>query len=146
MIPEEAADRLARAYTTCKGNKCTFASECDGKSASCPMKEIGMTIRAQQNEIEMLRSVINALRYIMDGVHEYIEDLEEVNKNYFDLVKAFQMGYRPKKPTRKRRPINVRKYNRGRFRMKKTLVDIDGDERYAPKPEPKQPYPPVVVI
>lgn len=143
MNSQEIAAHLSRAYNTCRGDRCPYASQCSGRSETCVMKEVAMTIRAKDAEIETLTAVAQGLRDLLNGVAQYMQSLEKINKRYNDLIVAFQKGYRPqKKATRGRRgPKRIRKVTM------EELIKRDGDERYAYQEPPKDPpKDPLVVI
>lgn len=135
MMPLEVAMKLAGASAHCEKRKCPYMAQCKGDYTSCKMKEIALILRSQNAEIETLKTVVRGLQDLLLGVHKYVVDLEKINKNYHDLVIAFQHGYRPKKNARK--PYKPRK--------KKTAEEMDGDERYAQEPEAAEEFPQVVI-
>lgn len=137
MMPLEMAMKLASASATCEKHKCPFMSKCKGDYTTCVMKEIALMLRAQNAEIESLKSMCAAYAEVLAATQKYIVDIEKINKRYHDLVIAFEHGYRPKNvKNRKRVP-----------KVKKDPTEMDGDERYAQVPTPtKEPPPPLVVI
>lgn len=141
MQPLEMAMSLASASSRCEKHKCPFMSKCKGDYTTCTMKDIALMLRAQNAEIETLRAMVEGLQTLLYGVHDYVQDLEKINKRYHDLVLAFEAGYRPKSRTKKPRR-GVRK-----SLIKKTPEEMDGDERYAyDPPKTTEPAPPLVVI
>ena len=144
MTPHETASKLIGASNFCKGERCIFASQCHGGHGdSCPMKEIGMTIRAQQAEHELLQAQLDAFRSTVYLLLDYAAELEKINKQYYTLVNAFQRGYRPPRVTRGGKPIRQRKQKE----LPKDPTLADGDERYAPPPPPPvNPEEPMVII
>ena len=137
MMPLDMALKLASASATCEKHKCPFMSKCKGDYSTCVMKEIALMLRAQNAEIESLKSMCKAYAEILAATQTYIVDIEKINKRYHDLCVAFEHGYRPK---------NVK--NRKRIpKAKKDPAEMDGDERYAQEPPPAhEPAPPLVVI
>lgn len=136
-LPLDVALKLASASANCGKQKCPYAAQCKGDYSTCAMKEIALLLRSQCAEIDTLKATIQGLNDILLGVHKYVQELEKTNKRYHDIVIAFQHGYRPKKTIRK--PYKPRK--------KKTLEEMDGDERFAYKdPSPQEKSAPLVVI
>ena len=139
MTPLEMALKLSSASGTCERHKCPFMTQCKGDYQTCVMKEIALMLRAQNAEIESLTSLCKAYADILASTQTYISSIEKINKQYHDLILAFEHGYRPK-PRRgsKTKPRRV---------PKKDPIEMDGDERYAQVPPPSQePEPPLVVI
>lgn len=142
MTPHETASKLIGAVNFCKGERCIFASQCHGGHGdTCPMKEIGMTIRAQQAEHELLQAQLDAFRSTVYLLLDYAAELEKINKQYYNLVHAFQQGYRPTRVTRAGKPVRVKQRA-----LPKDVTLADGDERYAPPPPPPKPKEEMVVI
>ena len=140
MMPLDTAYQLARASNDCEKHKCPFASKCKGDYASCVMKEIAATIRAQSAEIDLKTSQLIATNTFLNAAAKYIEELEKINKRYHNLVVAFQQGYRPKsKRYKPKRSVSKKK--------KIDPVEMDGDERYAYTPPPqREKEPPLTVL
>lgn len=137
MLPLETAMKLASASATCERHKCPFMTKCKGDYSTCVMKEIALMLRAQNAEIESLKSMVDAYQRIIATTQIYINDIEKINKKYHDLCIAFEHGYRPK---------NVKRLKRAP-KPKKDPAEMDGDERYAQEPPPAyEPPPPLVVI
>lgn len=136
MMPLEMAMKLASSSSRCERHKCPFMAQCKGDYTTCVMKEIALMLRSQNAEIETLKSMVKAFSDVLASVQIYIADLEKINKRYHDLVIAFEQGYRPKKHVK--RPYKPRK---------KSVEEMDGDERYAcSPPTATEPPPPVVMI
>ena len=143
MTPSDLALNFSNACNVCKGNRCIFAAQCNGKSETCKMKEVAMTIRAQSAEIDALSAAVKELRHMVTGIEEYAASLEKIIQKYNILINAFQHSYRPAKKVtrgRKKKPIAPRKPTLDE------LIKMDGDKRYAKKPEKKIPPPPPLVI
>ena len=138
MQPLEVALKLASASSKCEKHKCPFASKCKGDYTTCTMKEVALILRAQQAEIESKQAMIKSFQAMMAATHQYIVEIEKINKRYHDLVIAFQNGYRPKK-----------RYKPKRSPSRKHIdpVQMDGKEQYAYEPpSAREPEPPLVVI
>lgn len=142
MTPEEIAMKFASASATCRGGKCPYTAECQGTRETCKLKEVALTIRSQCLEIEKLNSECQSLRGATQLIAKYCAELERINDAYYKIISKFQSGYRPTAKPKKRVPH----IGSGRGRKKKTLVEMDGDERYAMPAEPKPPKDPVVII
>ena len=96
-------------------------------------------LRSQQAEIDSQQAMIKSFQAMMAATHQYIVEIEKINKRYHDLVIAFQNGYRPK----------AKKHNIKRAPKRKHIdpVQMDGKERYAYEPpSTREPEPPLVVI
>lgn len=140
MMPSEIAMKMMSACNTCQGTKCLYRTQCGGKGQSCPLKEVAMTLRAQEARIASLEAEVQAKQDIIRADESEIESLKRINKDYYKLVNAFQQGYRPPKATKKGKP------RRGRpIKKKPDPVEMDGDERYALETTYK-PEPPMVLI
>ena len=140
MMPLEVAMKFSHASNQCEKYKCPYAAQCKGDYVSCPLKEVALIIRSQSAEIESLKSMVMAFQNVLASTQKYIADLESINKQYHDIVLAFEHGYRPKpRPGSKKKPRRVPK--------KKDLIEMDGDERYAQEPpRVTEPQAPLVVI
>ena len=140
MTPLEMALKLASASSQCAKSKCPFMAKCKGDYTTCVMKDIALMLRSQAAEIDSQKAMINAFQDVLASTHKYIVELEKINKRYHDIVIAFQQGYRPraKKHNAKRSPYK---------NAKKSVYEMDGDERYACEPtDTKDSNPPLVVI
>jgi len=138
MTPLETALKLASASATCERHKCPFITKCKGDYTTCAMKEVALILRQQNAEIESLTAKCDAYEKMLAATHQYIIDIEKVNKRYHDLCIAFEHGYRPKKVKRlKRAP-----------KPKKDVTLMDGDKRYeyVPPKDPDKEAPPLVII
>lgn len=147
MTPEEIAMKLASASATCEGNKCPYRASCKGDRLSCKMNDVALMLRAESAEITKLRSELESLKQGAIALANYTTELERINKKYYKIIAAFQDGYRTRAKLREKVPrigSAITKGNRGR--KKKSLVEMDGDERYAMPEEPKPPKDPVVII
>jgi len=140
MIPDDIARQFQSASATCRGNRCPYASECKGTRETCKLKEVALIIRAMLNELTELRARYEALSQGANALSKYTIELEKINARYYKMIRQFQDGYRPPKPIKKGVP------HIGSGRKKKTLAEMDGDERYAMPEEPKEPKQPVVII
>lgn len=138
MTPQEIAMEMMSACNTCQGTKCLYRTRCGGHNHTCPLKEVAMTLRAQEVRIEALENELKMNKEIVKAQKEEIESLNKTNNDYCKLVNAFRAGYRPPKPTKKGKP------RRGRP-IKRDLIEMDGDERYA-LVTPRKPEPPMVLI
>ena len=76
MLPLEMAMKLASASTTCERHKCPFMAKCKGDYSTCVMKEIALMLRAQNAEIESLKSMVTAYQNIIATTQIYINDIE----------------------------------------------------------------------
>lgn len=140
MTPLETAMKLASASSRCEKHKCPFMTQCKGDYTTCVMKEIALIIRSQAAAIDSQNALIKAYQDVLAATQVYITDIEKINKRYHDMIVAFQHGYRPKakKYSPKRAPNKNKKLS---------LVEMDGDERYAYEPtRTTEPDPPLVVI
>ena len=139
MTPLEMAMKLASASNGCERHKCPFVTKCKGDYTTCVMKDIALMLRSQKAEIDAQNEMIIAFQSVLAATQKYIVEIEKINKRYHDLVIAFQNGYRPKS----------KRHNPKSRVPKKKLdpIEMDGDERYAVEPPPKQePIPPIVII
>lgn len=143
MDSKEAAAKLVSACNFCYRERCPFVKECGGTNGACKMKEVAMILRAQDARILSLETDRRALMDLVKVLNDYVSDVEKVNSQYFELCKAFQMGYRGNKKILRRVPPLL-----SRKRKKKIDVhDMDGDPRYEFDPDPpKQEKIPEVVI
>lgn len=139
MTPSEVAMKFASASATCKNGKCPFTSECRGTTETCKMKEVAMIIRAMETEIKALHEKYSVLDGVAKQILDYVASLEKINEQYYRIISSFQNGYRPKAKV-------VRKDARKKKKKKPTLVEMDGDERYAYTPPKEKPDIPVVII
>lgn len=139
MTPSEVAMKFASASATCKNGKCPFTSECRGTTETCKMKEVSMIIRAMETEIKALHEKYAVLDGVAKQILDYVASLEKINEQYYRIISSFQNGYRPKTKV-------VRKDARKKKKKKPTLVEMDGDERYAYTPPKEKPDIPVVII
>ena len=138
MTSQEVATKFASASAQCKGDRCPYAPQCTGKRETCKLVEVALIIRSLNAEIDSLTAVNKSLNAIVVALMDYINGLEDANRKYFNLVRAFQTGYRPKKGVTKRRKPR-------RLKLPKDLTKADGKEIYAQEPEPK-PKEEVVII
>ena len=138
MTAEEVDLKFGSASATCKGNKCPFAAGCTGRYDTCKLKEVATILRFQITELEQLRSEAELLRGAVALIGNYCHELEKINKAYYRLLMKYYDGEHPKVRPKKRTPRVNRK--------KKSLIEMDGDERYAMPEEPKEPKQPVVII
>lgn len=132
MTAFDVAAKFASAYNYCKGDRCPYASQCNGRKETCKLKDVAMLLRAKEAEIDSLKIMVAGLRDIIEMLRTYTSELEDINGRYRNLVSAFQNGYKPQrkvshsKKRGKAKPVVPRG---------KTLADLDGDERYAFDPE-----------
>ncbi len=138
MTPQELATKFVSASTTCRNGKCPFTTQCRGTTETCKMKEVAMIIRGVVEENETLRARNALLEALTKPLIPYINDLERINEHYYQTIKSFQDGYRPKT---KRKKLKPRKPP-----VKEDPKEMDGDERYAQQPPKKKPDLPVVMI
>jgi len=139
MTPQEIAMKFSGASATCRsGSKCPYMEECTGKASTCKLKEVAMTIRAQELDIETWTAEYKSLLKISRQLLDYIMDLENINAQYRSMIKSFQAGYRQSKLPKRRKPRKKE--------QPKTLEEMDGDKRYEQKVPKKKPDPPVVII
>lgn len=132
--------KMMSACNTCQGTKCLYRTQCKGTSQSCPLKEVAMTLRAQEARIRTLEAELAAANGNIETLTQELDELEKVNKDYYKLVVAFQSSYRPVKATKKGKP------RRGRPMKKKDPVEMDGDERYGIRISKKEEEHPLVLI
>lgn len=142
MTPEEIAMRFASASAKCRNEKCPFMSECQGTRETCKLIEVAAIIRAQCLENEKMRSECESLRGAIRLIAKYCNELERINDAYYKIISRFMSGIKPTAKPKKRVPH----IGSGRGRKKKSLIDMDGDERYAMPEEPKEPKPQEIVI
>lgn len=142
MTPEEIAMKFASASATCRGGKCPYTAECHGTRETCKLKEVALVIRSQCLEIEKLTAERDSLRGATQLISAYCTELERINDAYYKIISKFYSGYRPAARPKKRVPH----IGSARGRKKKSLIEMDGDERYAMPEEPKPPKDPVVII
>lgn len=140
MTPEEVARLFQSASATCRGDHCPYASECKGTRETCRLRDVSLLLRAMETEIEEMHVKYDALSGGANLLVKYIHELERINARYYRIISQFQKGYRPPVKVKKSTPY-IRK-----GRKKKSLAEMDGDERYAMPEEPKEPKPPVVII
>lgn len=139
MEPLEIASKLASHHHSCKGDRCPFASQCDGRTrGECGMYRLAMMIRSQEYKINSLEIMVKGLRDMLLMLQNYANDLEVLNRRYKSLVDHYRNIDKPKiyglnKPKHRAKP-------------KENLVEMDGDPRYAMPEEPKEPKPETVVV
>lgn len=142
MTPEEIAMKFASSSAVCRGNRCPFASECHGTGETCKLKEVAMVVRSQCLELDKLRTEVEVQRGATQLIAAYCDELERINKAYYAIIQKFYDGYRPTAKPKKRVP----RIGSARGRKKKSLIEMDGDERYAMPEEPRPQKDPVVII
>lgn len=129
MDPHEVATKFSSHCNYCNGDKCPFASKCNGKRETCGLVEVAMLLRAQKAEIDSLSAAVAGLRDIIDMMNRYCKELEDINGRYRALVQAFQRGYKPQ------RKISHTKKKKPKVPRRKTLEQMDGDPRYEYNPD-----------
>ena len=143
MTAEEIAMKFQSASTTCCGDKCPYRKECQGTYETCRIKEVALVLRSQIVELEKLRAERDALSGATKLIARYCTELENINAAYYRIISRFQTGFRSSVRKYKKRTPHI---GSGRGRKKKSLIEMDGDERYAMPEEPKPPKDPVVVL
>lgn len=142
MTPEEVAMKFASASATCRGEKCPYKNDCKGTIETCGLRDVALILRTQAAENEKLRAECETLTGSIRLVADYCSSLEKINRAYYKIILRYQAGhctaYKPKK--------RVPHIGSARGRKKKSLIEMDGDERYAMPEEPKPPKDPVVII
>lgn len=144
MMPEEVAMKFASASATCRNTRCPYASDCKGTLETCKIREVGLIIRTLLEEEEKLRHENDLLTGAMKLIAKYCNELEKINRAYYKIIMRYQAGHSTTYKPKKRAPYIGS--GRGRGRKKKSLIEMDGDERYAMPEEPKPPKDPVVII
>jgi len=143
MTSQEAAMTFASASASCKRDKCPYHKQCNGFSDQCLLKDVALILRDQDEQILTLQSKIDELNAIIAAMKQHEREVEAINNRYVKMIMSFKASKRPVS----KMVCGRRVYKPRKPRKKKSLVEMDGDERYAQPEEPKRPPdPPLVMI